>query len=437
MPKYHDSGTVCNAKVRSCPLGLKDEDHIVAPNRKAFEKLLAEKMGDAAVTVTVEKTIVKQTPKRGIRELNQLAKTSTDVEILDEAADSTNANVLKSLAGNPAATEEQLIRAYANAADSLTKTAIAGNSNFPMEKVDDDKTFLKYLDISPSLMERNKPRPRWKQTDENLGDKELKFIEDNLTTRQYYYPNLKNLAVVAGNPKNKVSAETVERLLKENKIDIATAWRSGKLPIKNFKNLNEAQMHQLIGSYSLNIDTYGEEGRKVFLDYVDKHPENSNDSRTTSGRILMALSTKAASPKELEEVTKRIVTLKDRDWFLERQVEDIWKNPLANDKTKSWCEKASPVIRSKIKVDKLKKDLGQDNLYEFFKDSSRDPYVDAHGGWGGRPSWGSSTTYLDVAKIKKYNLDENDIAQIYPRRGQGYDIDLERGVLNQSWDTGD
>lgn len=44
MPKYHDTGTICKAVKRACPLGLSDGDHIEAANEKEFQAKLEERM---------------------------------------------------------------------------------------------------------------------------------------------------------------------------------------------------------------------------------------------------------------------------------------------------------------------------------------------------------------------------------------------------------
>lgn len=44
MAKFHDTGTICNAHKRACPLGLSDSDHIEASSVQEFEKKLGEKM---------------------------------------------------------------------------------------------------------------------------------------------------------------------------------------------------------------------------------------------------------------------------------------------------------------------------------------------------------------------------------------------------------
>ena len=48
MPKYHDSGTVCKAGIRACPLGVSDDDYIKASSPADFEEKLDAKM--SAVT---------------------------------------------------------------------------------------------------------------------------------------------------------------------------------------------------------------------------------------------------------------------------------------------------------------------------------------------------------------------------------------------------
>lgn len=43
MARYHDTGTVCRAEKRACPLGLSDSDHIEADSVQEFEAKLAER----------------------------------------------------------------------------------------------------------------------------------------------------------------------------------------------------------------------------------------------------------------------------------------------------------------------------------------------------------------------------------------------------------
>lgn len=44
MARYHDSGTICEARLRACPLGLSESDHIEADSKQEFEAKLAEKV---------------------------------------------------------------------------------------------------------------------------------------------------------------------------------------------------------------------------------------------------------------------------------------------------------------------------------------------------------------------------------------------------------
>lgn len=44
MARFHDSGTICSANKRACPLGLSDGDHIDADSVQDFQAKLAEKM---------------------------------------------------------------------------------------------------------------------------------------------------------------------------------------------------------------------------------------------------------------------------------------------------------------------------------------------------------------------------------------------------------
>lgn len=55
MARYHDTGTICEATKRACPLGLSDGEHIEADSPREFEAKLAERFtaaGDAFGTVS-------------------------------------------------------------------------------------------------------------------------------------------------------------------------------------------------------------------------------------------------------------------------------------------------------------------------------------------------------------------------------------------------
>lgn len=56
MAKFHDSGTICTAHVKACPLGLSDGEHIDANSVQEFEAKLYEKMSaDGDVFSTADK----------------------------------------------------------------------------------------------------------------------------------------------------------------------------------------------------------------------------------------------------------------------------------------------------------------------------------------------------------------------------------------------
>lgn len=60
MARYHDTGTVCEATKRACPLGLSDSDHIEANSPQEFEAKLAERVaaaGDSFGTVSKDSQV--------------------------------------------------------------------------------------------------------------------------------------------------------------------------------------------------------------------------------------------------------------------------------------------------------------------------------------------------------------------------------------------
>ena len=57
MPKYHDSGTECRATVRACPLGISEEDHIEAVDKRDFENKLQEKFRETSAEIFLKKDL--------------------------------------------------------------------------------------------------------------------------------------------------------------------------------------------------------------------------------------------------------------------------------------------------------------------------------------------------------------------------------------------
>lgn len=54
MARYHDTGTICEATQRACPLGLSDSDHIEAGSPEEFQEKLSERLGGLASTLKPE-----------------------------------------------------------------------------------------------------------------------------------------------------------------------------------------------------------------------------------------------------------------------------------------------------------------------------------------------------------------------------------------------
>lgn len=75
MAKFHDTGTICEATKRACPLGLSDSDHIEAGSIQEFEKKLGEKM--AAETYGTVKPLSSDTASQPLEE-NSFELTHTE-----------------------------------------------------------------------------------------------------------------------------------------------------------------------------------------------------------------------------------------------------------------------------------------------------------------------------------------------------------------------
>lgn len=75
MTTFHDSGSVCNARLRACPLGISADGHIEASSVEEFESKLAQKM---------EGSLFPGSP-RSVEELTEEAERSFNYELSEYA----------------------------------------------------------------------------------------------------------------------------------------------------------------------------------------------------------------------------------------------------------------------------------------------------------------------------------------------------------------
>jgi len=75
MTTFHDSGSICKASLRACPLGLSADGHIEASSVEEFESKLAQKM---------EGSLFPSSP-RSVDELTEEAERSFNFELSEYA----------------------------------------------------------------------------------------------------------------------------------------------------------------------------------------------------------------------------------------------------------------------------------------------------------------------------------------------------------------
>jgi hypothetical protein len=183
----------CSAQNGGCPFGG-ESDHHSSPEdaRKAFEQ------ANAASTFPVKSS-------RKVSELSQLAKVSSDAEILMEAAENGSDRTFRNIAANPDATTEALAKAFDRSEDSATKLKLQGNRNFPVEKM--DKWGLVAL--------RNDTRRLQNlMASNNVTDEQAQVVRDHLPMM---------IGHVVNNSRNKVSPRVLTDLAEYDSYSLMAA----------------------------------------------------------------------------------------------------------------------------------------------------------------------------------------------------------------------
>lgn len=162
MAKYHINPrtggvSACGAKIK-CPFGDLEKEHY--PTREGAEQAYEARMRGETLPPPVEKLenheeVPSPPAKRvnpagnapGQRELNSLAKSSQEEEVLAYAAEQGSEQVLRALTGNEAATARVLTRVVERSLNNETRKKAEEHPNFVPERWDDES--IKRAAMSP------------------------------------------------------------------------------------------------------------------------------------------------------------------------------------------------------------------------------------------------------------------------------------------------
>lgn len=93
MSKYHDSGTICKATERACPLGLSDGEHIEATDEQDFQEKLSQKMGSNVTTISSNDLKQKELSRASANSASERRGNVSRATDLCEDALSTDSNI--------------------------------------------------------------------------------------------------------------------------------------------------------------------------------------------------------------------------------------------------------------------------------------------------------------------------------------------------------
>lgn len=348
----------------ACPFGAFDSPEAA---QKSYEKRMADKTFISARRNTRQK------------DLNNIAKTSDNVEELHRAARFGSPRVLSNISLNPNADAETLSLALERPHDPRTEKNILRHPNYPPQLLSEE-----YLMVTPLYGKQKEALRLWAERDE-LTDKEAIHIAASSDRNAVYG--------IVGNPRNAVSPDTVNSIVaadfvemypaaKDNpklsldRIELGThACREIGRTATNPKHLREAWD-------SVNArdpkDLYQWEDRSYILS--NEHvPSDVVDEALSDDRVL-----------EHEEIMKA-----------------VHNNRSTTHEQKMIALSHSPQLQSQEKVSRIEKDHGIS-----YKDLVRH---DASA-WNSR----SRNYVVDKEKAKEFGLTSTDIDFIVRERYHDY-----------------
>lgn len=220
----------CSATKSGCPFGS-DSDHFDSEvaARASFENAKTEQLFAPLKKSKVSKTAK---PSRPISELNKLAKTSTDLEVLTEAAENGSDRTFGNLAVNPAATREVLATAFARTNDRATKMKLQTNSNFPIGQMD--------VDGVTQLHRKDQRSFGMHMASDEITDAQAEIVMDKFAYN--------GAAKMLSNPNNQITTPTLIKLAEADTyaLQIAVGNNPRYPTLERLPHLDNLQTEQVV-----------------------------------------------------------------------------------------------------------------------------------------------------------------------------------------------
>lgn len=321
MAKFHITKKgepgVCQA-LYSCPLGGEDEHFGTREEaQRAYEAKMTSELLPAG----------KSKADLGVRELNALAKVSSDPDVIDEVLARGSDRTFKNLAKNPNADKYHLMRAHKATTDQATRDELAAHPAFPVG-----------LMSGPKFGALVSTATGYDQVGRLTGSDEVTDAHvDGLLQAS---PRSPHVNAILRNPNNKLSQEKVVELAERSWSAMGSAQLSNRYPADRIKDLPKDLVYW---------GTIDNTANSAYLDgYADwaigQKDKDAHSANYYAARVAGNPETSSATLQKLAEADLATV--------------EVYKHPRATPEVRALCEFKDPEVRRVAKLDRLQEQFG-------------------------------------------------------------------------------
>lgn len=394
--KYHISPktgfpNICRATDRPCPIGGQDEHYSTKDEaRQAFEKKNTNELG-ATASIKKER---KQTLKTS--ELNSLAKETSDRGEIKQILEFGSERTLKNLGQNPNIDSESLVKGYKAAKTEDARLGITLNKNFPVKEM-----------TGREFVHRMKSYKSTSELKDFVTSPELTNEHYNSVIESVSYSTGINLKHAMLSTPNNISKDLLVEEAESSPHLLNAAIQGGTYPVGRIPSLDKTAI------YWGNISRAKSDYLKAYADWALRN----NDEKIA----IDVAKNPEADDKSLRKLAEKGFAL-----------EEVYKNPKARETTRQIALAKAPGLQSIAKIEKLNTKLGK-NVRD---DIQIKTDVTTHGRYN---THNTVTVELDKDKVKKYDLNDEDIRNIFEAKNYnaGFSYDKDSGVVTMSNDSSD
>lgn len=395
MAKYHitkkGEAGLCTAAAGNCPLGSAD-NHFKTPEEAtaAFEKSM-----EGSVLAPAAK-------KRPLKELNELAKTTTEASVIEEVLARGSHRTFANLAKNPAAGMHHLVRAYNATEDPKVRSALTKHPHFPVGRMSGSE----FVEALQERYKKNYEAGIELAKDPGVGDEHAHALARAMP---------KNVVVnhVLSNPSNRVS-QTMAVELATNFNLVGAAMRSGKFPPELVPQLEPDLVYW--GNVAESKDPRMLDGYATWA--VEKRRSGTNRVESVAREVAV---NKHTSPETLHRLAEANLA-----------VEEVYRHPSASEETRKLIRGGSEEVQRQEKLAALQAELGVSDLKGYLLTSSSTVQPYAHRGLR------DSSFHFDREKLQAHGLTREDLVTLLGRGKYSWmSYDEATGVVKATEDSTD